>query len=692
MALTLASPITDLQGIGPARAKSLERLNIRHIRDFLFYFPKKYEDYSVITPIAKLEIGKQTTVCGNVISVQSKNGFFGKRKIFRIYVDIDDGTSVLHVTWFNLRFLEQKLAIGTQIYVAGEVEAARFQTGIHAGVREFAMRSPSLEFAASASERIHTAAITPVYSETAGISSRFIRYQVKNLLPAIQQIPEYLPEEVLVRNNLIGIHRAITAVHFPSSQEELLQAKRRLEFDELFFLQLASLVRRRHLQKSVAYSVTVLDEVLAPHIERIGFALTGAQKRVIEEIRSDMQHAHPMNRLLQGDVGSGKSAVAFIAGQMTLLAGKKVLYAAPTEILARQQFNAFSTYIVVSEVRLLIGSTSKREKKEIAALLQSDAPCCIIGTHALLQEAVSATNVGLAIIDEQHRFGVAQRKALLSVEEGIVPHLLSMTATPIPRTLSLTVYGDLDVSVLDELPAGRQVIQTHVLSPEDKDAAIIYMLEELHKGRQAYIITPRIEDSKQSVAKSAIAAYSEITKLFPGIAVGLLHGQMNSAEKETVMNNFDAGALQLLVATAVVEVGVNIPNATVMMIEGAERFGLAQLHQFRGRIGRGAYASVCYVVPTTVEQQASERLQIFAQTYDGFKIAEEDLRMRGPGEAYGSMQSGFGNLKVASLLDYKMISLVRKEAEKILRDDPELQHHIILRKKVEQKNSLAHFE
>lgn len=694
MAITLSSPITDLRGVGPSRGKALKRLGIEYVRDILFHFPRKYEDFSTVTPVASLEVGKQMTALGTVVSIKQNNGFYGKRRLLRIYVDIDDGTGILHIVWFNLQFLQNKLPVGTRVYVAGMVEEPRFLKKAVAKDKRphFSMRSPALEFAGTESQRIHTAAITPVYSETNGISSRFIRYQVKTLLPAMLLIPEYIPSDIIRRNDLMSIQEAISQAHFPSSQEQLERAKRRLQFDELFFLQLAALVRKQHVQQAKAYSLPSTKSNLAKHIASLPFSLTGAQERALEEISKDMGEDHPMNRLLQGDVGSGKSAVALVASRIALSGKKKVLYLAPTEILARQQAISFRKNLGSEKVHLLIGAMKQKEKDIVYKALQGTEPVCVIGTHALLQEHVQGVGVGLAIIDEQHRFGVAQRKALLAIEKGNVPHLLSMTATPIPRTLSLTVYGDLENSLLDELPPGRKPIVTHIINPENRDDAIIDMLSQLHRGRQAYIITPIIEDSTKLSVKSARKAFDEIGKMFPGIAIGMLHGQMSSDEKEAVMNNFAEGAIQLLVATAVVEVGVNVPNATVMMIEGAERFGLAQLHQFRGRIGRGEHESTCYIVPSTSEGQESKRLSLFASTNDGFEIAEADLSFRGPGELYGLEQSGFGNLRVASLLDYEMIKLVREEAKKILTKDPRLEKYPVLRKKVEQKNAHTHFE
>ncbi|MEX0649723.1 MAG: ATP-dependent DNA helicase RecG [Candidatus Andersenbacteria bacterium] len=686
--LRLSSPITEAPRIGPAKAKLFEKLRITHIRDLLYTFPRRYDDFSQVTAIKDLEIGRQMTVKARVVSAKSLWGFQGRRRVLRIFVELEDDTATLQVTWYNLRFLEKQLIVGREIYVAGTVEPYK---GRNKDV-EFAMRSPALEFADSDSERLHTAAITPIYPETHGITSRFIRYQVKKLLPLIETIPEYLPKDIIARNNLMGIHEAIRIVHFPEDQDHLADAQRRLRFDELFFLQLAALVRRQHLQRADTFPLHISDKKLGQFIKTLPFVLTGAQQESLQEIRQDLEQPHPMNRLLQGDVGAGKSAVALITAHIALEAGYKVIYLAPTEILARQQALSFAEGLSPFAVHLLIGAMKTREKQTVKALLVSSDPVCVVGTHALLQEDVIGENIGLVIVDEQHRFGVDQRRALTQVQPEAEPHLLSMTATPIPRTLSLTVYGDLDVSVLDELPPGRKPVETSIVPTRNRDRAIVHVLRELHAGHQAYVIAPLVEESDKLELKSAKQAYEEMQQLFPGIAIGLMHGQLSSEEKEGVMKNFAAGAIQLLVSTAVVEVGVNVPNATMMIIEGAERFGLAQLHQFRGRIGRGQQQSYCYLFPTTDEAATSRRLQVLEQTTDGFKIAEEDLKLRGPGEVYGVSQSGFGDLKVASLLDYETIKLARTEAENILAGDPQLQNYPILQKKVEQKNLQTHFE
>ncbi|MEK7557576.1 MAG: ATP-dependent DNA helicase RecG, partial [Patescibacteria group bacterium] len=631
--LKLSSLITEVPRVGPAKAKFLKKLGITHVRDILYTFPRRYDDFSRVTPIAELKVGEKMTVKGKVKKVESKWGFYGRRRLLRIFVDVEDDTGVLHITWFNLRFLPKQLPVEREILVAGEVEEYRPHPPRHEsaspsqgeaplltkersangpGEVHFRMRSPVLEYVHPEEEGgpTHTARITPVYPETYGVTSRFIRYQVKSLLPLIQALPEYIPAEILERHHLPGIREAIRATHFPENQEELEPAQRRLRFDELFFLQLAALVRRRLIQQEPAYPIPIEKLSIDRFMERLPFKLTNAQQGALKEILADLKKPVPMNRLLQGDVGSGKSALALIATQVVVAAGYKALYLAPTEILARQQAEVFSKALLPltkgesrgnrgEGVELLIGALPPSEKQRIKKRLLSEESLCVVGTHALLQEDVHTHRVALAIVDEQHRFGVEQRKALQHANEGEVPHLLSMTATPIPRTLNLTVYGDLDVSVLNELPAGRKPIQTRIVAPENRDEAAIHTLEQLHAGRQAYVIAPRIAESDPTSlklrgagkleVKSATQTFEEMKHLFPGIAVGLVHGQMKSEEKERVMRHFGAGAIQLLVSTAVVEVGVNVPNATVMIIEGAERFGLAQLHQLRGRVGRAEH-------------------------------------------------------------------------------------------------------
>lgn len=693
--LKLSSPITDVSRIGPAKAKLLKKLSITHVRDLLYAFPRRYDDFSNITPIAQLQEGKAMTVQGKVTSVKSEWGWRGRRKTLRIFAEIEDETGVLSVTWYNLQFLARQLWRGRPVFVAGTVE--RLQKNIDMLKKEQAacsMRSPVLEFAGTDTERIHTGRITPVYSETAGVTSRFLRYQIKALLPLVKVLPEYVPDDIRARHKLMGIHEALRIIHFPESQEKLDEAQRRLRFDELFFLQLAALVRRRSRQQQRALSITLQKKEISEFRKKLPFTLTKAQQRVIQEVFEDLKKDTPMNRLLQGDVGSGKSAVAQIAAQATLSTGFKVLYLAPTEILARQQAESFAAVLGKQQTALLIGALEAEEKSAIKQKLQKGKPLCVIGTHALLQKDVIVKNLALTIIDEQHRFGVRQRFTLTKslTDKQAIPHLLSMTATPIPRTLNLTIYGDLDLSVIDEMPPGRKPVKTVIVPQRNREEVIIAILAALHKGRQAYVIAPLVEDSPKMEVKSAKTTAQQMQHLFPGIAVSLVHGQMKSAEKEAIMRNFNAGALQLLVATAVVEVGVNVPNATHMIIEGAERFGLSQLHQFRGRIGRGEHQSYCYLFPTTDEAADNERLKALVRTNDGFKIAEEDLLLRGPGEAYGVAQSGFSDLKVASLLDYATIKITRTEAQALLNEDPGLEKYPILKKKTEQKNLQTHFE
>ncbi|MCH8748520.1 ATP-dependent DNA helicase RecG, partial [Patescibacteria group bacterium] len=568
MQLKLSSPVAEVPRVGPAKAKSLKRLGITHARDFLYTFPRRYDDFSRVTSVAQLRAGEKMTVKGKIKKTTSIWGFRGRQRLLRIFVDLADDTGTLAITWYNLRFLTKQLWQGRELFVAGTVEE---NTGKGAKLAKFRMRSPAIEFSLEPGEQTHAARITPVYPETQGITSRFLRYQVKTLLPLLSAIPEYLPAPIRQRNRLIEIHTAIRESHFPSSSDSLKTAQRRLRFDELFFLQLAALVRRRHRLKQQARAIK-RDAVLEDNFtSSLPFELTQAQQVATAEILDDLTKTAPMNRLLQGDVGSGKSVVALAAIHLTLSAGHTVLYLAPTEVLARQQATDFAAQLGQQRVALLIGALSKADKNEIKQRLASGEAICVVGTHALLQGDVSAPNTAFVIVDEQHRFGVAQRSAALgrSASKNITPHLLSMTATPIPRTLSLTVYGDLDISILNELPPGRKATQTKIVPPSQHDSAVIHILEQLHAGRQAYVIAPLIEQSQKLQVKSAKETAVEMTKLFPDIAVGLLHGQLTSEEKAGLITNFAAGAIQLLVATSVVEVGINVPNATVMIIEGA---------------------------------------------------------------------------------------------------------------------------
>jgi ATP-dependent DNA helicase RecG len=715
--LRLSSPIIDIPRIGPVKAKYLDKLGITHARDFLFTFPHRHDDFSHITPINELKAGTKMTVRAKVTAVKTDYGWQGRRRLLRIFVDLSDETGTVNVTWYNLRFLTKQLWQGRELMVAGMVESNPLYTKqlSAALVRQkptvseasasaatpnptnaslparFRLRSPVIEFM-TGKDATHAGRITPVYPETYGVTSRFLRYQVKNLLPLLNQLPEYLPADIIKRHRFPLIQQAITQIHFPDSTDELEKARRRLRFDELFFLQLAALVRRRQRRLQPAPVIKASSRRLAELFSRLPFKLTRAQQRSVDEILADIKQPVPMNRLLQGDVGAGKSAVALAAAYAALSSGLKVIYLAPTEILARQQHANFSKYLSETDVHLLVGATKTRDKTEVKLRLTKPSPVMVVGTHALLQDDLSVKDLGLVIIDEQHRFGVRQRKTLLDRKDKLVPHLLSMTATPIPRTLSLTVFGDLDLSVLDELPPGRQPVTTSIVSANQKDEAITFILAQLHQGRQAYVIAPLVEQSDKLQVKSAQQTVKEMRAYFPDIAIELIHGRMKPLEKQSVMNNFHAGAIQLLVSTAVVEVGVDVPNATCMIIEGAERFGLAQLHQFRGRIGRGTHQSYCYLFPSTDDGITNERLTTLVNTTDGFKIAEADLRLRGPGEAYGLSQSGFADLQVASLLDYQTIEIARKEAQKILKDDPELIKYPILQKKVEQKNLVVHNE
>ncbi|RMF45696.1 MAG: ATP-dependent DNA helicase RecG, partial [Anaerolineae bacterium] len=484
---------------------------------------------------------------------------------------------------------------------------------------------------------------------------------------------------------LMSLPHALMQVHYPDSPQDLQAARHRLGFDEIFLLQLGMLAQRRAWKSGTAQRVEMPQDWLEKRLQALPFALTGAQRRALEDIRTDMASGQPMNRLLQGDVGSGKTVVAALAIAAAVRSGLQAAMMAPTGILAEQHLHNLRTFLCTGEdalpesaVRLMVGATPEREKAEIRAGLESGEILVVAGTHALIEENVQFHALGLVVIDEQHRFGVQQRGALR--RKGDNPHLLVMTATPIPRSLALTIYGDLDLSVMDEMPPGRQSVQTFVISPRERERAYTLIRNQVEAGRQAFIIYPLVEESEKSESKAAVDEHARLQEVFPRFRLGLLHGRLRPAEKEEVMARFRDGEYDILVSTSVVEVGVDVPNATVMLIEGANRFGLAQLHQFRGRVGRGKHQSYCVLIPERRDDVENERLQAMAETEDGFVLAERDLEQRGPGEFLGTRQSGFGNLRMANLTDVRLIEKARRFARQIFEQDPELQapeHHLL---------------
>ncbi len=669
--LGLDSPVIKLSGVGPRNAERLKKLGVMTIRDLLYLFPRRYVDYSNLKTINRLRYGEEVTIIGNVWDVSVREARSGLTVVSCL---LADGTGVIEISWFNQPHIAQQIRPGKQIVVSGRVDEF---------MGRLTMTSP--EWEPLDKELVSTGRIVPIYPLTKGLSPRWLRrLMLRTTRYWAEKVPDPLPERIREERKFLPLGVALAQIHFPDSQEALREARRRLAFDELLLLQLGVMRQKFAWQSNPGRTIRVEPGFVEQIISSLPFELTGAQRRALQEILDDLARDRPMSRLLQGEVGSGKTVVAFIAMLVTVAAGYQAAMMAPTEILAEQHYLTMTSLLEKMDlkhpvtgkpfsprIRLLIGSTKPSEKKQIQEEIASGEVDIIVGTHTLIQEGVQFANLALAIIDEQHRFGVRQRASLR--QKGYFPHVLVMSATPIPRTLALTIYGDLDISVLDEMPPGRQGVKTYLITPLERERAYRFIRSQIERGRQAFIIYPVIEESESVDAPSAVAEYERLRKeVFPDLKLGLLHGRMKGEEKEKVMEAFRDGEIQILVSTAVVEVGVDIPNATVMMVEGAHRFGLAQLHQFRGRVGRGSEPGYCILVADSESPEAFERLKIVETIQDGFQLAEKDLEMRGPGEFLGTRQSGLPELKLARLTDLRMLTEAREVAMEIFREDPEL--------------------
>jgi len=725
-ALTLLSAeITAVPGVGPSVAAKLRSLGIRTIRDLLFYFPRQHRDFSKLEKIANIPFGAVTTTLGLIWEVETLRTSKG---LARTIATISDDTGKLRVTWFNQPYLQKQLqaAKGSYLVVTGVKQ--RFGNKI-----EFSVKSYELP---EQGDLLNTGRLVPTYALTEGLNAKSLRRYTKWVVDRYSaMIPEYLPTSVRSAARLMPLPEAVSQMHYPENEQALQAARFRLGFDELFFIQLGMQERRSRWQQEAtqgnAFKIdfhkilidtsdlamrtgeaTIQAEVQSksmlsgntlwsmlstekPFEETLPFRFTEAQRRVIIEIFGDLAQSQPMCRLLQGDVGSGKTAVAAAALLMAALNGFQGAIMAPTELLAEQHAQSIGSMLEPFGIRtvLLTGSLRQRERTLGRTAIENGQAMVAIGTHALIQEDVNFARLGLVIVDEQHRFGVEQRDVLR--QKGFHPHMLVMTATPIPRTLALTVYGDLDVSAIDQMPPGRQKIITHWRSGSRREEANRLIAEQVNEGRQVFIICPLIEESETLAVKAATVEYERLSMdVFPSFRLGLLHGSMKAAEKDQVMRHFRDGELDILVATSVIEVGIDVPNATVMVIEDADRFGLSQLHQFRGRVGRGKHQSYCYVLSSDASIQAQERLEVFQSTDDGFRLAEADLRLRGAGDFFGVRQSGVPELRIADLSDMRLVELTRTLAAKLWESDPYLRkpEHASLRERVHLfwQNFMAH--
>ena len=666
----LSQSVQALRGVGPKIAQKLNKVGAETIWELMYIFPRRYDDYTLMKPINKLQYGEQVTIIGTVWRIRAQRT---RNNQVMVRATINDGTGAVQATWFNQPWLTEQLSAGMQIVVSGKVEQFLGRPVFNSPQWE------PLEL-----EPLRTRRIVPVYPLTDGLNSKKMRDIMRTAVSEWSpRLPDPLPDEIRQRQNLFRLPHAVDQIHFPNSQEMLHKARRRIMFDELFLLQLGLQAQRHEWQSQDALPIHVTPEILEPFIQALPYQLTGAQQQVINEITADLGRSIPMNRLLQGDVGAGKTVVAAAAMFAAAKAGAQAALMAPTEILAEQHYKGLSALLAPLGVTLavLTGSTPASEREQIDAGLSNGSIQIVIGTHALIQESVTYNNLALAVIDEQHRFGVDQRAALRQkgpqTQYGTAnPHLLVMSATPIPRTLALSLHGDLDLSILDEMPPGRQEIKTRWLRPSQRERAYTFVRQQIAAGRQAYIIFPLVEESDKIDAKAAVAEFETLTnEVFPDLKLGLVHGRLTGSEKEAAMRAFYAGETNILVATSVIEVGVDVPNSTVIVIEGANRFGLAQLHQFRGRVGRGEHQSYCILIADDSTQDAEERLMALEKTNDGFLLAEKDLELRGPGEFFGRRQSGMPELQLASLLDMPLLQAAQKEAQTVFAADPQLEQH-----------------
>ena len=740
--IALDTPLYEVLGPKSIFLKRLEKLGIKTVRDLLWHFPARYEDFSKIYKIADLEPGQEATVCGEIEEITTKRTW--RRGMSVTEAVIFDETGSIRATWFNQAYIANTLRAGRTANFSGKVSFSHES--------ELYFSNPTYEITRAGVETKHTARLVPIYPETKGLTSRGLRFVMHAIVKRNPIFLEWIPKNVLSEYHLPEIHTAIDDIHFPKKIEDATRAQKRFSFENLFMLQLFNLQQKFKLSAHSAPAIPVDIERIKTILAELPFTLTQSQKRSLWEIVKDMGQTKPMNRLLQGDVGSGKTIVAAIAAIMAAEHGFQTAFMAPTEILARQHFETMKRLCVkinacrladASHTQPVIGLATgsettvffennietKVQKKDFSAQTARGSIAIVFGTHALIQKSMNFKDLGLVIIDEQHRFGVKQRMALLRGQTQTIArqsatsqrpsavHLLSMSATPIPRTLMLTIFGDLDLSLITELPVGRKPITTTIVPPTKRQIAYDFIRKEIKNGRQAFVICPRIEPSADvdearlnaknvslsgsfdlrasamNEIKSVKEEYKRLSKkIFPDVRVAMIHGQMPPKEKGAIMEKFRENKIGILVATSVIEVGVDVPNASIMMIEGSDRFGLAQLYQFRGRVGRGEYQSYCFLMTDTIDGTAKTRLKAIERATNGFELAEEDMKLRGPGEFLGEAQSGFSDTMVRALENPEIVKESREAAASVLQNDPYLMRAPILKDKLAEFEKTIHRE
>lgn len=694
--ITFNTPLSQIPTIKEPSLKKLERMGIFTVSDMLYHFPNRYEDYSEIRRIDSLAPDEKCTIEGKVIHIEA--GRTWKKKMFLTEATLEDESGQIRLLWFNQRFVSQSLKQGSLIRVSGKVSHDN---------KGLLLTNPAFEN--SSRDATHTGRLVPIYPETAGLTSKFFRWQLTGIFQKLTAFPDPVSEEILTRLHLPSLKQALFYIHFPKNEKFSLLAHKRFAFDEMLFIQLKALQVKALFETAKGNPIFYDEATLEKFIASFPFTLTNAQKKASQEILLDLGKTRPMNRLLNGDVGSGKTIVSAIGAFVTAEQGSQTVILAPTEVLARQHFENLSRIFSKTDHSLALLTGSYRilgdntvTRPTLIKAINAGIPKIIVGTHALLQDDVTFDALALIVVDEQHRFGVSQRARLqelslnsLDGSKEIVPHFLSMTATPIPRTLTLAFFGNLDLSLLDELPKDRKPIITKIArTPTDREKIYAFVQSEVTKGRQVFIIFPLVEESLAlTEVKAAVAEHKHLAEtVFPHLSIGLIHGKMKAKEKEAVMRDFHEKKYDILVATAVVEVGIDIPNASIIIIEEAERFGLAQLHQFRGRVGRAEHQSYCFLFPNEQATSVNERLKILEKTTSGFEIAEADLGIRGPGAFFGTRQSGLPDIAMENLTNIKLITIAREEAKNILLKDSELTKHPLLKEALKKFEEKIHLE
>lgn len=694
--MTLETSLSKFPSIKSAMLARLKRLHIETVGDLLYHFPSRYEDYSEILAISDAIPNEKATFEGVIVSIETKKTW--KKQMLLTEAVLEDETGQLTIVWFNQKHIGSVLKEGASIRVSGKVT---FDKGT------FRMTSPAFEF--SQKEAVHTGRRVPIYPETEGVTSKYLRWQIESILRQVPVFTDPIPKAILTKLHLPSLTQALRSIHSPTSENERLVARKRFAFDEMFFIQLKALQIKRQWDIEASIPFPIDAQKVTAFLQTLPFQLTQAQTKASREIAHDLAKPSPMNRLLNGDVGSGKTIVAALAALQVAQAQYQVVILAPTEVLAKQHFEnllrlfhdePFETALFTQAYQRV--GTESVNRETLLQSIQSGIARIIIATHAILQKNIRFHNLCLVIVDEQHRFGVAQRAYLqqeaAKINDGLdnaIPHFLTMTATPIPRTLALSFFGNLDLSLLDEMPKNRKPIITRVAT-SDADRRYVYQFiqREIDKGRQAFVILPFVETSTTlSEVKAAVAEHKRLSEeIFPHLRIGLLYGKLKSKEKELVMMEFKDKKLDILVATSVVEVGIDIPNASVCLIEDADRFGLSQLHQFRGRVGRGEHQSYCFLFPGENGSASNERLQAMIECTNGFELAEKDLAIRGPGALFGTRQSGLPDIAMENIANVKLIQIARDEARTLLESDPYLAQHTLLLRALDHFDEKIHLE